>query len=335
MHMNSLMKSALALALTAVAGAAGAQTEKITVRLDWTPWGVHAALHLAAQKGWYKEAGLETEIEDGNGSVTTVQLAGSGKFDAGHASLAPMMIARDKGLPAKAIAVFARKSDVGLLVPKGSVKTIKDLLGKKLVFTAGSLEAPFLDVFLAKGGLKREQVELINVEASAKATSYVTGRGDGVFSTVPFFLPIVAAGRPSDAVLFSDYGLQFPSFGLLSSDDKIKARGPALRKFASIVAGAWDYVLAGHEDEGVQAIIAARPQSKLDPKILRGQIEALKPFFTTPGSQGQPTGLMSVADWDAAVSTLASVKLIQGGKGSDFFAADMIDPVLVRKTASH
>ena len=102
----------------------------------------------------------------------------------------------------------------------------KDLAGKKLVFTAGSLEAPFLDAFLAQGGLKREQVELLSVEASAKATSYLTGRGDGVFSTVPFFLPIVAVNRPSDAILFSDYGLQFPSFGLLSSDDKVKARGP-------------------------------------------------------------------------------------------------------------
>lgn len=332
--MNPLIKPVLALAIAGVAGTAGAQAEKVTVRLDWVPWGVHAAMHLAAQKGWYKEAGLDPEIEDGNGSVTTVQLAGSGKFDIGHASLAPMMIARDKGLPAKAIAVFARKSDVGLLVPKGSVKTIKDLAGKKLVFTAGSLEAPFLDAFLAHGGLKREQVELLNVEASAKATSYVTGRGDGVFSTVPFFLPIVAANRPSDAVLFSDYGLQFPSFGLLSSDDKIKARGAALRKFASITAGAWDYVYAGHEDEAVQAILAARPQSKLDPKILRGQIDALKPFFSTPASKGLATGLMADADWDAAVKTLVSGKLIQGGKGTDFYAKDMIDPALVKKTSS-
>jgi len=332
--MKSIPVSAVALAFALAAGAVQAQVDKLSVRLDWTPWGVQAAIHLANQKGWYKEAGLDPEIEDGNGSVTTVQLAGSGKFDIGHASLAPMMIARDKGLPARAIAVFARKSDVGLLVPKGTVKSIKDLAGKKLVFTAGSLEAPFLDAFLAQGGLKREQVELLNVEASAKATSYVTGRGDGVFSTVPFFLPIVAVNRPSDAVLFSDYGLQFPSFGLLSSDDKIKARGPAIRKFASITAGAWDYIYAGREDEAVQAIIAARPQAKLDAKILRGQIDALKPFFSTPASQGMTTGLMADSDWDAAVKTLVSGKLIQGGKAADFYSRDMIDPALVKKTSS-
>lgn len=332
--MNSIVrKAALAIAVSLVATVASGQ-EKVAVRLDWTPWGVQAAIHLAQQKGWYKENGIEAEVEDGNGSVTTVQLAGSSKFDIGHASLAPMMIAKDKGLAVKAIAVFARKSDVGLLVPKGTVKSIQDLKGKKLIFTAGSLEAPFLDAFLANGKLTRDQVELINVEASAKAPSYVSSRGDGVFSTVPFFLPIVEAPRPSDAILFSDYGLQFPSFGLLASEDKIKARGPVLRRFASVTAGAWDYILAGREDEGVKAIVAARPQAKLDPRILRGQIDALKPFFDTPASRGLTTGVMADADWEAAVKTLVSGKLIQGGKGGDFYARDMIDPALVKKVSS-
>jgi hypothetical protein len=120
--------------------AAASAEEKLSVRLDWTPWGVHAPFHLAAQKGWFHAAGLDVEIEDGNGSVTTVQIVGQGRFDVGHASLAPMMIARDKGLPVRAIANFARKSDVGLLVPKGSgITSPKQLVGKELVFTAGSL----------------------------------------------------------------------------------------------------------------------------------------------------------------------------------------------------
>src|SRR5437764_10128307 len=174
-------------ALLLVHGGSALSQEKITVRLDWTPWGTHAPIHLAAQKGWFKQAGLDVEAEDGNGSVTTVQLVGAGKFDVGHASLAPMMIARDKGLEVKAIANFVRKNDIGLLVPRGgAMKGPKDVAGQKIVFTAGSLEAPFLDQFLAAGGLKREQVELLNVEAAAKVPTYAAARADGVFSTVPF-----------------------------------------------------------------------------------------------------------------------------------------------------
>ena len=324
----------LALIFAAASGAAAAQAESLKVRLDWTPWGSHAPIHLAVQKGWFKQAGLDVAVEDGNGSVTTVQLVGAGNFDVGHASLAPMMIARDKGVPVRAIANFARKNDIGLLVPRGgAIKGPKDLAGKRIVFTAGSLEAPFLDTFLAKGGLKREQVELVSVEAAAKIATYASNRADGVFSTVPFVLPAVEASRPSDAVLFSDYGLQFPSFGLVASEEHIKSRGPALRRFASIVCGAWEYIANGHEDEGVQAIIAQRPNAKLDPKVLRGQIDALKGYFATPASKGMPIGMMADADWVEGVKTMASVKLIKDAKASDFYTNELLDAALIRKTS--
>jgi NitT/TauT family transport system substrate-binding protein len=333
--MNTWFRSLIAvLAFAASVLGAQAQTpEKVTVRLDWTPWGVHAPFHLAAQKGWFRDAGLDVEMEDGNGSVTTVQIVGQGRFDIGHASLAPMMIARDKGLPVRAIANFARRSDVGLLVPQGSgITSPKQLAGKKLVFTAGSLEAPFLDAFLAAGGLKREQVELLNVEAAAKTSTYVAGRADGVFSTVPFVLPLVAAGRPADAILFADYGLEFPSFGLFATEDRIRQRGPALGKFASVAAGAWRYIYEGREDEAVAAIIAARPQARLDPKILRSQIDAVKPFFATKATEGKPIGWMADADWAAAARTLASAQLIKGGSGDAFFTNALLDARVIAET---
>jgi NitT/TauT family transport system substrate-binding protein len=329
----NLFKAVFATVLGMAATASWAQ-DKLAVRLDWTPWGIHGAIHLASEKGWFKQNGIDATIEDGNGSVTTVQLVGAGRFDIGNASLAPMMIARDKGLPVRAIANFARKNDIGLLVPRGSnLKAPKDLAGKKIIFTAGSLEAPFLDTFLAAGKLKREQVELLNVEAAAKVPTYAAQRADGVFSTVPFVLPAVEANRPSEAILFSDYGLQFPSFGLVSSEEKIKERGAAIRRFASVVAGAWEYILAGHEDEAVKAIIAQRPQAKLDPKVLRAQIDSLKAFFVTPNSKGLPMGVMADADWVAGIKTMASVNLIKDAPAGGFYTNDMLDRALIEKIA--
>jgi NitT/TauT family transport system substrate-binding protein len=177
-------------------------------------------------------------------------------------------------------------------------------------------------------------VELLNVEASAKVPTYAAARADGVFSTVPFVQPAVEASRASDAILFSDYGLQFPSFGLLSSEDKIKARGAALRRFASIVSGGWEYILKGGEDEAVKAIVAQRPQAKLDPKILRAQIDALKAYFPTAATKGQPMGIMAEADWTAGIKTMASVKLIKEAKASEFYTNDLLDPALIRKTGT-
>jgi len=312
-----------------MAVSAGAQNlESLKVRLDWTPWAIHGAFHLASQKGWYKQAGLDVNFEDGNGSVTTVQIVGSSdNFDVGHAALGPMMIARDKGLPVKAVAPFARRNDIGVLVPKdSSIKGPADLKGKKIVYTAGSLEAPFVEPFLAAGGLKRDDVELLNVEAAAKATTYAVGRADAVVSTIPFIIASVSKTRPSVAIPFADYGLNIPSFGIFASEDKLKTRGEAIAKFASVTARTWEYIWAGHEDEAVKAIIAARPQARLDPEILRGQLDALKPYFGKP-VQGYRMGVPVPADWDDAVKTLLKVGLIKNNRpGSDFYASGLVKP---------
>lgn len=323
-----------AAAATFCAAAAAQPLEKLRVRLDWTPWGVHAALHLAQQKGWYKAAGLDVQLEDGNGSVTTVQIVGSGdQFDLGHAALATMMIARDKGLPVKATAVFAQLSDVGLLVPQGAgIKGPKDLKGKKVAYTAGSLEAPFIDTFLAAGGIKRSDVELLNVDAAGKAATYAAGRADAAFSTIPFFLPVVSATRPSEAIRFADYNLNMPSFGLFATEAKLAARREPIARFSSVVAAAWQYVYDGHEEEAVDAILAQRPQAKLDRKIVRAQIDALKGFFKLTPAASQAFAAPVPAEWTAAVKTLSSAGLLKSDKdGADFYVTGLVRPAPVVK----
>lgn len=309
-----------------------AAPEKIALRLDWVTWGGHAPFYLALKKGWYKDAGLDVAIEEGNGSVTTIQLVNSGNFDVGHANLAAMMQAKVKGLSVHAIAGFVRKNDVGLLVPQDSaMKAPKDLAGKKLLYTAGSLEAPFLDRFLAIGGLTRSQVDLVSVDAASKNTLYVKGAADGEFTSVPYALPYTSA-RPSRGILFADNGMQFPGFGLLSSDDKLKTRGDAIGKFATIVSAAWEYVVDGHADEGVQAIIEARSQQKLDPKILRSQIDAFVPYFTSDASKGLPIGVMADEDWQLAIKTMQDVNLLPAGtKPSDFYTNRYLDVARIRR----
>jgi NitT/TauT family transport system substrate-binding protein len=333
--MTPTMQNILRRALAGVAGLAFAASalaqapEKLKVRLDWTPWGVHAAMHLAQQKGWYKAAGLDVELEDGNGSVTTVQIVGGGSdFDVGHAALGPMMIARDKGLPVKAIAVFARTSDLGMLAPVGSgIKGPKDLKGKKVAYTAGSLEAPFIDAFLAAGGLKRDDLELVNVDAAAKGATYVSGRADAVFSTIPFFEAAVAQARPSISVKFADYKLPMPSFGLFATEEKLASRREAIAKFASITAASWQYIYNGHEDEAVEAIVAQRPQAKLDKKVLRGQIESLRGFFHLPVAAGETLGAPVASDWSEAVKTLSQANLIKAGADAkNFYVPGLVRP---------
>jgi NitT/TauT family transport system substrate-binding protein len=312
-----------------------AQTAKLKLRLDWTPWGVHGAIHLAQAKGWVSAAGLAVEAQDGNGSASAVQIVGSSnEFDMGHASLSTMMIGRSKGLAVRAVAVFARQGDIGCFVPKESgIRGPADLKGKKIVYTAGALEAPFIDTFLAAGGLRRGDVELVAVDAASKAATYAAGRADAALSTIPFFISAVAETRPSNAIRFADYGLAMPGYGLLAPAARLTGdKREAISRYASVIAATWQYIYAGHQEEAVDAIISQRPQARLDRKVLRGQIDSLHNFFETPATKGLPVGVITTADWDAAIKTLASANLDSLDlKGADYVETGLVKPIELGK----
>ncbi|HEX7390787.1 MAG TPA: ABC transporter substrate-binding protein [Acidiphilium sp.] len=316
--------------------ARAAGTETVTLRLDWTPWGEQAAYHLAKVKGWYKQAGLDVHIQDGNGSTSTVQIvANDGDVDVGDAALSSMMVGRGKGEDIKAVACYARNGDAGLLIPKDSpIKSVADLRGKKLGYTASSLEGPFLNMFLAKGGLKPGDCDLVNLNGGAKIAAYVTGRLDGAFSAVGFFLPVVNEKRPSRALLFGDVGLRVPSYGLFATGKKIADRNDALKRLVSVSSGAWAYIAAGHEAEGVAAIRHERPRAPLSDAIMLAQIKLFLSFFNTPATRGRPVGWMAGSDWAAAVETMTDVKMIKPGTNPDsFYTNALLDDALYGKVA--
>jgi NitT/TauT family transport system substrate-binding protein len=319
--------AAAVLSLAATGRSVRAAPEKLTVRLNWSPEGMHAPFFLALQKGWFKAADLDVTVEDGNGSVTTVQLVGSGQFDIGHAALASMAIGAAKGLPVISVAGFIQKSDVGICVPHDSGwSKPSDLVGKRVCYTAGSLEGPFIKTFFEKNGVPADKINLINVEGSAKLSTYVNKNVEGVATAVPWFLPILAETRASKGILFADFGLDLPGNGLVVHQDNLKKKGPAIKRFVSVLCGAWVYIHNGREDEGVKAIQALRPNAPLTAKVLRAHIDEYRPYFHTKATKDLPIGVQSAADWSKTLSDMENVATIpKGTKPEKYFTNEFID----------
>lgn len=300
--------------------------ESLLVRLDFAPWGMHGAMHLAQEKGWFKDAGLDVEIQDGTGTINTLQLLAAGRVDVGQVSVGTMAVAKENGLDLISIAGFARRGDLAVMVDEDAgVKTPKDLIGKKIVCFTASPWAPFIDPFLDANGLTKDDVNVVMVAPSAMVSTYASGNADGFMSQAPFGQPMVKKARAASALLLADSGISFPSYGLVSTPAMLESKREAIKKLVQVQLKAWNYIYDGHIEEAVQAILAQRPNAKLDADVLRGQLVAYEAFFASPTQGDAPIGEQFDADWQAAIDSMEHTGLIKPGHTpSDYYTNELL-----------
>lgn len=304
--------------------------ERFTVRDSWSVTGLQAGLYWAMEKGLFAKNGIDITFEDGNGSGTTVQLINAGQFDVGHTDLSVMAIGRGKGMKLTSIGGLIKKTSIGVFVPKGSgIKTPKDLEGKEVIYTPSSIEGPFMDQFLKAGGTSRDKVNLVSVDAAAKMPSYAAGKGDAMVTAIPQGLGYVEKARPSDYILFGDYGLDLPSYGIVVTEQTLKTRSPnALKGLVTAYFDAWQQIVDGGEPaiaEAATIIMRHRPDAKLERDLLMSSTREHAKYFQTPNTTSKRLGYQSTEDWKQVIATLEGAKLIPiGSKPSDYFTNDLI-----------
>jgi NitT/TauT family transport system substrate-binding protein len=306
--------------------------EPLSLRVDFAPWGVQSALHLAMAKGWFKDDGLNVDLQDGTGSLNTINLVAAGNVDVGLVQLGLLAIARSKGLPVTSFAGFMRKGDLATLVDaKSGPKTAKELAGKKIVCFAASPWAPFIDVYLKRIGLERgegpDKVNVVMVSPAAMVSTYASGGADGFMSLKEFGEPYVEQARPAHSILAVDVGIAFPSYGLIVSDETLGKRKDLLARLVANQSRAWQYLFAdpAHIDEGARAIMANRADKQLNFDVLRGQTALCKEFIDTENTKGKPLGWQSPDDWKKTLAMMAEAGQAKADANiNDFFTNDLL-----------
>jgi len=303
--------------------------DKLVVVMDFLPSWKHAAFHLAKAKGWYQQAGLDVQVDDGSGSVNTIAQTAVDKCDLGLASLSAMAVARSKGSDVVAVAGIVRKNDLGMLVDRklGGADP-RALAGKKLTvyFESTSFQSLF-PPFFKNLGIDQSQLSMVPMSPATAIGTYLAGQGDALITTVPYVLPVVDAKRPSDTVMFADYRLPLPAHGLVVSRNTLNRKADPIRRFLVVTARAWDQVWNGNGQEAIDALVSERPNAKLDAALERKRIAAYKPFPTTKAAEGKPILYMPPEDWEAAIRVMRDAGIISpDSKASDFYTNSLLPP---------
>ena len=152
------------LVLTGLCAAAHA-ADSVTVRLKWFNQAQFAGFYVAQEKGFYKSAGLDVNIQPGGPDFPAVQMVAGGNEQFGVTGADQILIARSKGVPIVALAVIYRRNPfVMFSLQKSGIKTPADWVGKKVGVKIGGNEELIYRAVLAKAKIDKSQLTEIPVK---------------------------------------------------------------------------------------------------------------------------------------------------------------------------
>ena len=87
-----------------------APTDKVVIktRLLWLNQAQFAGIYSAKEAGLYQNKGLDVSIVSGGPGINPVRMVASGSEDIGIASASDIVLAREKGVPVRSLAIVVR-----------------------------------------------------------------------------------------------------------------------------------------------------------------------------------------------------------------------------------
>jgi len=159
------MKKHLALCIlifiTLASANAQSTSNKINLRLKWAYQAQFAGYLVAQQKGFYKDAGLDVNIEPGGPDLTPYRNVASGIDDIGIGTISQILTSRSNNLPLVAIAqIFQDSPNRFVLKGKNRISSLADLKGKKVGLWMDGDEVEFISM-LKTVGLTLKDVQVV------------------------------------------------------------------------------------------------------------------------------------------------------------------------------
>jgi ABC-type nitrate/sulfonate/bicarbonate transport system substrate-binding protein len=164
-----------------------AQTPKLTklkFTLDFRVTGQTAPFFLAQSKGYYKDEGLDVQIDVGAGSVASITRVASGAYDMGFGDISALIEfnAQNPGTPAvSAVYQYYNRAPFVIVGRKdrGITPDLRSLAGKRIAAAAVEATRRAWPMAARKLGVKSDYFEWVTTDFSQRDNLIVRGDVDG------------------------------------------------------------------------------------------------------------------------------------------------------------
>jgi sulfonate transport system substrate-binding protein len=258
---------ATALLLAALSGVAPAAAPKLVVRVGYQPSSfVHI---LAKEKGWFEEEfskdGIVIKHDLFPVGPPIVESFASGRSDIGYMADQPPVQGRSNNIDLKAIALTgsSEKSSGIVVSSKSSIRSLKDLKGKKIATAVGSILHQLLLIYLKSEGLKLSDVQLVNLVPADLNNALQSGHVDAVVNSDPYNAVAIKAGY--GRLLVDATGYKDIVSLIIARNEFVKANPQVTARYLKVYQKAETWLYA-HPEEALK--ILQKPTG-FKPELLR------------------------------------------------------------------
>lgn len=272
--------------------------------------------------GWaeeeFKKEGIEVEYVLSQGSNKALEFLNSKSVDFGSTAGAAALLAKAKEAPIESVYVLSKPEWTALVTTKvSSIKSIKDLKGKKVAATVGTDPYIFLLRALDKEGLSATDVQLVNLMHTDGAQALLSNQVDAWAGLDPHMAKVQVE---SDGKLFYR-NPDFNTYNVLNVRSEFAEKYPKqVEKVIEVYEKARKWSI--DNPEKLQKILEKYAQIK--PKVAKLQLERTDFSKPIPGND-------QVSAWLSAGDVLQKGKVIPENIKVSKLVQDLINPSFAKK----
>jgi NitT/TauT family transport system substrate-binding protein len=220
--------------------------DQVRFSLEFRIYGGNAPLFLGAEKGIFRDQGIDVTFDGSGGSVESVTRVATGTHGFGLADLSTLVefTARNpKEAPKLIMTVFDRFPAVVLSLRRKPIKTLQELVGTKVGTGSVDAGAKIFPALLALNKIDIKAVNRMTIDVKIRDTMLVRGEVDAVvgFDYTSIFNLMEAGLKLDDITLlyFADFGFDFWGNSLIVNPTVLEKNPDLVRRVAVAVARSW------------------------------------------------------------------------------------------------
>lgn len=288
--------------------------KKVTYVTGLNVLGRESYVYIAAEKGWFREAGLEVAVRPGVGTEGNLKILQSGQAEFVVVDITAGITEYARGTFKDFTVVSAvQQANLACLMALrgGGITAPKDLAGKKIGYIPGGVVRVLFDAYARKAGVDAGKVTWVNIPAAQLPQALAAGTIDAATQFVVGRPQVENVGRKKAVVLpYSDYLPDLYGNGIAVTPGFAERNPDLVRKFNEALVKGIRYAI-DHPDEAGR--IYAKHQKVQPAVVATAEVTLMKPYVQVDGA---PIGAL---DRDRAARNIATLR----GAGA---IASEIDP---------